>query len=291
MAWIEVFFQTAAQDQTFYEDWLISHGSLAVTYAYTDLDDVALWEPDPDTLPIGTAEMVGLFEDTPETIAWVTAMQAQYPERAIQMRKLEETDWLRACQKDFQAKKFGTRLWVCPSWDTPPDPSAIVLRLDPGIAFGTGAHPTTHLCLEALDALDLKDATILDYGCGSGILAIAACLLGAKEAWAIDHCTQALSSTQENALHNDLSSKIYTGLPAALPENFQATVVCANILAGPLVELAPILLQHTRPGGRLILSGFLPEQLPQLHQAYNTACMRTLLRQSEDWCCLEIELV
>jgi ribosomal protein L11 methyltransferase len=164
--------------------------------------------------------------------------------------------------------RFGQRLWIVPSWHAAPEPDAVNLLLDPGLAFGTGTHPTTALCLEWLDGQDLNDCNLLDFGCGSGILAIAALLLGAKQAVGTDIDVQALEASRDNAGRNHIEAERFPlYLPEDLPQE-QADVLVANILAGPLVALAPQLASLVKPGGRLALSGILAEQGEEVAAAY-----------------------
>ena len=195
---------------------------------------------------------------------------------------LEERDWVRAWLDDFQPMRFGRRLWVVPGELTPPDPAAINLRLDPGLAFGTGTHPSTALCLEWLEGQSLTDRTVLDYGCGSGILAIAAALLGAERVWAVDIDPQALIATDCNAATNAVGQHLEIHPPEALP-NLKAEVVLANILAGPLIALAPRLAELTAPGGRLALAGLLTLQMEEVRTAYDPWFDFDQPRLREDW--------
>ena len=165
---------------------------------------------------------------------------------------------------NFAPKQFGKRLWICPSWQSPPDPEAVNILLDPGLAFGTGSHATTALCLRWLEQANLRDKTVIDYGCGSGILAIAAALLGADKIHAVDNDPQAIAATIDNSLRNDLPlDKITAYLPDALPE-LQADFLLANILAEPLHELADQFATLLKPEGKIVLSGILEEQTESL---------------------------
>lgn len=169
---------------------------------------------------------------------------------------------------NFHPMRFGSRLWIVPSWHCAPEPDAVNLLLDPGLAFGTGTHPTTALCLEWLDAQPLDGVEVLDFGCGSGILAIAALLLGAGQATGTDIDVQAIEASRENANRNGIDPERFPlYLPEHLPEG-QADVVVANILAGPLVALAPRIIERVKPGGRLALSGVLAEQAEEVRAAY-----------------------
>ena len=169
--------------------------------------------------------------------------------------------------QDFKPMRFGKRVWICPSWETPPEPDAVNILLDPGLAFGTGTHPTTALCLEWLDEQDLRDTTVIDYGCGSGILAIAAAKLGARRVIAIDNDPQAIVASESNRELNGVSPDTMTvHLPGKAHP--QADVLVANILAGPLEELTPVLSALVKPGGKLILSGVLSQQTRSLLNSY-----------------------
>ncbi|EGH94753.1 ribosomal protein L11 methyltransferase, partial [Pseudomonas amygdali pv. lachrymans str. M302278] len=191
---------------------------------------------------------------------------AELPEHSAEV--IEDQDWERSWMDNFQPMCFGQRLWIVPSWHAAPQPDAVNLLLDPGLAFGTGTHPTTALCLEWLDGQDLKDCNVLDFGCGSGILAIAALLLGAEQAVGTDIDVQALEASRDNAGRNNIAAERF---PLYLPEDLppqQADVLVANILAGPLVSLAPQLTTLIKTGGRLALSGILAEQGEDVAAAY-----------------------
>jgi ribosomal protein L11 methyltransferase len=182
--------------------------------------------------------------------------------------------------KNFHPIQFGDRLWICPSWLEAPEPNAINIMLDPGLAFGTGTHPTTALCLNWLDGVDLTGKTVIDYGCGSGILAIAAALLGATRVIGVDIDPQALEATRENAKRNNV--KVETYLSGDCP-SIQADVLLANILAGPLQSLAPQFASLTRPGADIVLSGILHTQAQTVADAYGTWFNMNPAMQKEDW--------
>ena len=187
------------------------------------------------------------------------------PEPTVE--SLADQDWNRAWMDRFKPLRFGTRLWVVPSWHVPPDPQAVNLTLDPGMAFGTGTHPTTAMCLRWLDGFDLAGKTVIDYGCGSGILAIAAIRLGARRAHAVDIDPQCFEVTRANAERNGVRDPLIVGFPDTCAAT-AADVLLANILAGPLIELAPVFAARVRPGGALVLSGLLAPQAPACLAAY-----------------------
>lgn len=184
---------------------------------------------------------------------------------ALALEEVEDLDWVRATQAQFPPIRVSPRLWIVPSWQAPPDAGAVNVILDPGRAFGTGSHPTTRLCLEWLDARVLGGETVLDYGCGSGILAISAAMLGAGRVLGVDIDAQALRTASDNAKVNGARCEF---LPADEPLAVQADLVVANILANPLVLLAPALARLTRPGGRIALSGILSEQFGEVAAVY-----------------------
>ena len=179
--------------------------------------------------------------------------------------------------------QFGQRLWVCPSWKPVPDPDAVNLMLDPGLAFGTGTHPTTALCLEYLDGLSLEDKQVIDYGCGSGILGIATLLLGATHVMAVDIDQQALDASLDNLGRNKLApQRMQVYLPEKAPA-MEADLLVANILAGPLVQLAPTLTKLIKTGGKLVLSGLLTQQEDEIREAYGESFNLDPVAEKEGW--------
>jgi ribosomal protein L11 methyltransferase len=201
------------------------------------------------------------------------------------VRRVENQEWERVWLTDWKSMRFGRRLWVCPTAAEPPDdPNAVIVRLDPGLAFGTGTHPTTALCLQILDSLPVAGRSVIDYGCGSGILSVAALKLGAAHVCAVDLDPQALLATRDNAIRNGVSSSIdVQGIEVGLRP---AYCVMANILAGPLIELAPTLTEACEPGGYLLLSGLLKTQAYEVKAAYGRAFDRVQVVERDDWCCI-----
>jgi len=239
----------------------------------------------------GQTRLTGLY---PADTDMDSVLQA-FPGRLLQQANqrveiLEDKDWEREWMQHYQPMQFGPRLWVCPSWLEPPEPDAINLLLDPGLAFGTGTHPTTALCLAELDALDPAGKTVVDFGCGSGILAVAALKLGAERALGIDNDPQALRASRDNARRNGLPDN---ALPVALPGDGieqdyvgQADIVVANILAGPLVALSGKLLAFLAPGGTLLLSGLLASQADELCAHYAGTVALSVAGELDGWVCL-----
>ena len=269
MAWLELKIDTQAHYAQLIEDALTEAGALSVTLS--DTHDEPLYEPALGTTPLWRATRVtGLFEagmDCPALLAHMT--QHFGPAVMVQSRidALADQPWERAWMEHFAPTQFGQRVWICPSWCAAPDPSAVNIFMDPGLAFGTGTHPTTALCLEWLDANPPVERTVIDYGCGSGILAVAAAMLGAHRVIAVDHDPQALLATRENAQRNGVAACIETYLPEHAPEVAADTLI-ANILANPLRELAARFARLVNCGGTLTLSGILAEQANEVATAY-----------------------
>jgi ribosomal protein L11 methyltransferase len=270
MPWTEVWISVPRDESGAAEAALEALGALAITLE--DDADQPVLEPGPGQTPLWpTVQMRGLFEDGVERAHIVAGLQELPAARRpgnLHFRAVGDRDWTRAWMDRFRPMRFGERLWIVPGGMAPPDdPEAVAVRLDPGLAFGTGTHPTTALCLEWLDGQDVRGWHVVDYGCGSGILGIAAALEGAARVDAVDNDPQALTATRENAARNDVAARVHTFAPEAF-DGAGADLVLANILAGPLVELAPRLLRILRPGGKLVLSGLLEEQAPMLVDAY-----------------------
>lgn len=269
MSWLQLSIQTDKQHAASIEQALEAAGALSVTA--TDAADQPLLEPAPGKTPLwDQLILTGLFSMKTDCDAiknQLTQSGLIDDSRHITIETLADQEWTRTWMEYFKPMPFGNRLWVCPEGYQPPCPDAVNMRLDPGLAFGTGTHPTTALCLEWLDSQSLQGCRILDYGCGSGILAIAALLLGANSAWCVDNDEQALTSTQSNATKNQVDDKTHICFPHAL-DPIQVDIVIANILAEPLLNLAPVLAKQVRAEGKLALSGILTEQSHEVEQCY-----------------------
>ena len=267
MPWIQIKLQITGQQSSHVEDLLMGLGSVSVTLE--DSKDQPLLEPPPGATPIWDETTVtGLFEADVDTDLICAAIRNDLGnDLPIKVEALEDKDWIREWMDSFEPISFGKRLWVCPSWKTPVDKNAVNMMLDPGLAFGTGTHETTALCLRWLDGADLQDKIVVDYGCGSGILAIAAALLGAKTVYCVDNDPQALTATRDNAERNQVSDRIEVFPPGAMPQ-IQADVMLANILAGPLMSLSEHLSSLTKAGGQVVLSGILCDQAADVSNTY-----------------------
>ena len=250
------------------EDALFELGALSVTLE--DAADDPVLEPAPGETPLWpTITVKAIFDADTDPVALRGELSRQLPPSLPppHFETLPDKAWEREWLKDFRPMRFGRRLWVCPGGLPAGDPDGIRIELDPGLAFGTGTHPTTALCLEWLESAALDGCSVVDYGCGSGILAITAAVLGAAEVRAVDIDPQALIATDANAERNGVRSRLQITLDPHLP-NSGTDVLVANILAGPLVDLAPRFARAVRPGGWLALSGLLTEQIDTVTAAY-----------------------
>lgn len=281
MSWLQISFDVDRGEADLAAERLEFAGASSVTFA--DAGDQPVLEPGPGETPLWPRIQVSaLFPPAadPRSIDRSLNQPAPLTSRSgLCVSLLDDRDWEREWLRDFGPMRFGRRLWVCPGGEPPPSGDGIIVRLDPGLAFGTGTHPTTALCLEWLDGAELDGLTVVDYGCGSGILAIAAALLGARRVIAVDNDPQALTATRDNARRNGVIDRLEVSLPSGMPA-VEADVVLANILSGPLQTLAPRLTALTRPGGDLVLSGLLAGQADEVASAYGTGF--EVLTRSED---------
>ena len=271
--WQEWVLETHSQLVEALEAWLFERGALAVTLE--DNANEPLLEPGPGETPLWQhVVLTALFTSDVD----LSSIRAVLPHTLLaensksELSRLEDREWTRVWMDDFAPIQMGPRLWVCPSWAEPPDEALVNVMLDPGLAFGTGTHATTAMCLGALDAAMSGGESVVDFGCGSGILAIAALKLGASKALGVDNDPQALAASRDNAARNKISADQFD---AVMPEDGRlsawsnvANVVVANILAGPLLSLAQELIQLMAPGGRLLLTGVLEEQAAELIEHY-----------------------
>lgn len=233
------------------------------------------------------SNIVALFDENAdiEAIVSAAARDCAFPMPQYYLETIPEQDWVRLTQSQFDPIQISSRLWITPSWhQQPADTDIINLQLDPGLAFGTGSHPTTHLCLQWLDKNIRGGETLLDYGCGSGILTIAALKLGCGRACGVDIDSQALRASEDNALQNHVHAEFY--LPNDLPPEQQFDIVVANILANPLRLLAQMLAERTRTGGQIVLSGILAEQTEELSEIYQQWFDLNSPRTLEGWVCI-----
>ena len=270
MPWIQLKISTKAEFAEQIGDMLSANGAQAVTFV--DAKDTPMYEPKPGEVMLWPdTQVVGLYDahhDMARVVSQLEKSKLLGKGFAHKLDQLEDKDWEREWMVNFHPIQFGKRLWICPSWTPVPDPTAVNVMLDPGLAFGTGSHPTTSLCLKWLDGLDLDEQTVVDFGCGSGILGIAALKLGATKVIGIDIDPQALLASKDNAQRNQVEDRLDVYLPQDQP-SLEADVVLANILAGPLRELRSVITQYCRAGGRLVLSGILESQAQEINDLYS----------------------
>jgi len=287
MTFYEIEFPLSALNSEAVEAALLEIGASSITFS--DRGDEPVLEPNPGEIRLWSDTLVrALFDESHDPALGIHQLAIRlgpHITTAARVRAVEARDWERVWLADWKSMRFGRRLWVCPTTAAAPeDANAVVVRLDPGLAFGSGTHPTTALCLQILESLPLSDRALIDYGCGSGILGIAALMLGAAHVTAVDLDPQALIATRDNAIRNGVSAQLETqSVPAKLRP---ADCVIANILAEPLIELAPLLTAACSLNGDLILSGILKTQAYAVKAAYTSAFDMVQVVRRDDWCCI-----
>lgn len=288
MPWIQAHLTTGKEQAPLIELLFENLGALSTTLE--DAEDEPLLEPKPGELPIWKRTRVtGLFDgdmDSDDLRQRINQALNRDVTLTLELELLEDQAWERAWLDNFHAMSFGQRLWVAPQGKRPDQPDAVIVELDPGLAFGTGTHPTTALCLSWLDRTPLQQLEAIDFGCGSGILAVAALKLGAQRVYATDHDPQALQATRANAAKNGVLERLQICDGQGLPDH-PVDLVMANILAGTLIELQALLTRLVRPGGRIILSGILSEQAERVADAYADTFNLQPPVQQEEWILLE----
>ena len=297
MPWITLIIKTDAAHAELLSNALMEQGALSVDIhdaaADTQDEQLLFGEPgEPDGEIWQNAEVSALFNldtDIDEILRNVTRATPLDNQLDYRLEQVEEQDWVRLTQSQFDPIQISPRLWIVPTWHQSPDPAAINLILDPGLAFGTGSHPTTQLCLGWLDQNLQSGDRVMDYGCGSGILAIAALKLGADHVTGIDIDPQAIKASEDNALRNDcdpsqfIFATTHQAAERDLQPDEQMDVVVANILANPLIMLAPLLAQAVRQQGHIVLSGILKEQTEEVRNVYQQWFDMDIANEQEGW--------
>lgn len=290
MSWQELRITTDSTHAEALSDALFDLGALSVSIedaaAGTAEEKPIFGEPgEPVDQMWDKSVVVALLEESTDAALMVAAAgnAIRLPIREFSVNVVEEQDWVRLTQSQFDPIPISQRLWITPTWHECPDPAAVNIQLDPGLAFGTGSHPTTRLCLQWLDANLKGSESVMDYGCGSGILAIAAMKLGAGSADGVDIDPQAMIASRQNAEQNQVVARFY--LPNEEPQQ-QYDVVIANILTNPLKALAPLLTGKIKPGGRIALSGILEEQADEIIAIYRQWIDFNPVQAHEGWVCL-----
>lgn len=285
MPWQQIKIQVRSHSIESVEQYLLDNGAASVSYL--DAEDQPIFQLEPGSTPLWDHTiLLGLFageKDLSAVMAWLALREEVANKKELNIECLEDQDWERSWMGDFQAMQFGENLWICPSWQTPPNDKAVNIMLDPGLAFGSGSHATTSMCLTWLESAALKGATVIDYGCGSGVLAIAAALLGASKVHAVDNDPQAIVATVDNSYRNEIEDGVITAyLPEALPK-MQADILLANILAEPLLDLAATFSKLIKPGGSIVLSGLLDEQADSIIKSYSRWFEMAEPQTKEEW--------
>jgi ribosomal protein L11 methyltransferase len=284
-SWLQLICQTTHHNSEAIEEVMESAGALSITLQ--DAKDTPVLEPLPGEIPLwDNLIIIALFEsgfDSTPLSNQLNAHKDEWQISNLSVEKLENQDWVRVWMKDFHPMRFGNNLWIYPSNYEMPDDNSVKIHLDPGLAFGTGTHPTTALCLEWLDQNPPQNLQVVDYGCGSGILAVAAAKLGAKHICATDIDPQGLIATKENMQRNDISEHtIHCYLPDDCPTQ-PVDLVLANILYGPLLELFSVIASLTRSGGTIVLSGILNEQKDQVLKTYSAEFDSFETQTQDNW--------
>lgn len=296
MSWIEIVIEVARSHAEALSDALMEAGALSVAVEDADLGTDAeqplFGEPgmEPDQAAWERSRVVALTDasaDQAALLAHASAAIRLANIPAYTLRPVADQDWVRLTQSQFEPIHIGKNIWVVPSWHTAPDPNGLILELDPGLAFGTGSHPTTRLCMEWLEAHARQHLSVLDYGCGSGILAMVSKKLGATSVIGVDIDPQAIESARANSARNDCAIDYY------LPDAFGAAapgrtfdIVVANILSGPLALMAPMLAARVAPGGALVLSGVLARQAEEVAAAYAPFIALSVWAEQDGWVAL-----
>lgn len=289
MSWLELTVRVSRENAPLVEKLLENQPVLALTM--TDDADNPVLEPGVGETPLWPSVCVTALFDGETPVEPLARMLSLVPgvdrPQQVAFRSFEDQQWERAWLDQFKPMLFGRSLWIVPGDQPAPPEASHVLRLDPGLAFGTGTHPTTRLCLQWMDGHDFKGQSVIDYGCGSGVLGITAAIKGADQVICVDNDPQALLATRDNADRNGSLE----GMEVLMPEQFTTTrfdtakadVVLANILAGPLVELAPMLVNSLRPGGSIVLSGILEDQAAEVMDAYRSQIPHITMAIDDDW--------
>ena len=284
MAWHQISVITDENTAPQLADYFSDLGAVSVTYM--DAEDEPVYEPAIGETKIwSNTQVIALYELDADPVLIKDRVYQQFKHANLEQwlyEAIEDQEWERAWMEYYKPMKFADKLWVCPTDQEQREPETVCLTLDPGLAFGTGTHPTTALCLEWLASHNLNNKTVIDYGCGSGILAVASVLLGAEIAHGVDIDPQAITATESNALKNQVSDKIHCYLPEQF-KPFKADIVLANILAKPLIDMSAQICALVATGGQLVLSGILFEQAEAVIEAYQEHIFFNPLVQQEDW--------
>jgi len=288
MTWWQFSLNCQASELEQVEELMLGLGALSISLS--DAGDEPIYEPLPGDNPVWQESIVAAtFDGANDHEHLYRQLTGELPEHlasGVRLKTLQDQDWDQAYKQHFQPLQCAPQLWIVPSWSEPPDPGATNIQLDPGLAFGTGSHPTTALCLAWLGANNINNHHVIDYGCGSGILAITAIKLGAQQVVAVDIDLQALTACKSNMQVNGINSKQIQVISPGELEASATDLLMANILAGPLVELAPRFAELVRPGGQILLSGILDTQVEEIQSAYRPCFKLDPVSYRDEWVCI-----
>jgi len=286
LRWYKVELACSRANANTLEEILVAIGAISISMTNKSKKDI--YEPGVGETPLwDLINISALFEDKILEKDIASALNLiEYSDLSIS--ELEETNWIESYQKNFQPIKFGKNLCVVPSWEESNKfDDKTIIKMDPGLAFGSGSHETTHLCLEYLDSSNLKELTVIDYGCGSGILSIAALSLGAKNVIAVDIDPQAIIATKENAKINNVDKKISIVSSEGLAD-IEADILIANILSNPLMTLRDKFIELIKSNGRIVISGIMKKQLQEVSKHYEEFCNIVDIKERNNWCLVEL---
>jgi ribosomal protein L11 methyltransferase len=282
MAWLQLETDLGNTEADSIERLLEELGALAITLK--DAGDHPLLEPAPGETPIWpTIILTALFPEDISEASLVKALGTQFSPEKLQFSRIEDQNWQANFEHDLQPRRFGRRLWVTPDNNESLPADSVAITLTPGLAFGSGEHPTTAMCLNWLDGLNLQGTRVLDFGCGSGILGLAAAALGAKIVLMTDNDPQALTAAADNAGKNELQERVHIELAAKIEDSVRYDILLANILSGTLIELGPNLDGLMRPGARMAITGILAEQAEEVCAAWSGWADMTVGDQIDGW--------
>ena len=284
MPWLEIRFQSASAEIEAAEQLLNQLGACSVSIH--DAGDQPVLEPAPGEFPLWQdLQIRALFEEVDEAkrLTQTIAKELTVDETLIEHQHIADQHWETLWMDDFKPIQFGQQLWICPSWTEPPNPDAVNLMLDPGMAFGSGTHPTTAMCMQYLDENPPKDLQVLDYGCGSGVLALASALLGARHVTGVDIDPQAIISATSNAKKNNLTEEIFNFYPVNELSALKCDLLLANILSETLIQLSNELKSLVTIGGNIVLSGVLEYQTEAVVAAYVDGFKITEIKHQDEW--------
>jgi len=286
LSWCKVNLICNRNDVGIIEEILVANDAISISMG-DEIGNNPIYEPKVGETPLwNVIEFSALFEETISREV-IDSLLEGIPYSDLIIRKLENQNWIEKYQENFKPIKFGKKIWVVPSWSEDLKiPDTIQLKMDPGMAFGSGSHETTHLCLEYLDENPPKKLSVLDYGCGSGILGIASLILGAAEVIAIDIDPQALIATEDNSKVNNVFDKIQIGMPETFA-NAKVDILIANILANPLKNLKKTFLNLTNDNAQIVMSGIMKNQLQSIKNHYERDLEIIEVKEKNDWCLIE----